>query len=162
MKSGDMSAATNMRGVAATTPSFREKQKKRILRALSTKNVVKDALDQSRSTVDGRRVAFLEEDVERLINEGRFCIQSIYLILSCTHKDLYAESYGEAALLDRVGARQRRLRGSRAERGLPELNSGPSSGTFSETTTNDCCRRGCSQQGKASNIQLCATRSTSS
>ena len=102
MKSGGMSAATNMRGVAATTPSSREKQKKRILRALSTKNVVKDALDQRRSTVDRRRVAFLEEHVERLINEGRFCIQSIYLILSCTHKDLYAESYGEAALLDRA------------------------------------------------------------
>ena len=154
MKSGGMSAATNMRGVAATTLSSREKQKQRIFRALSTKNVVKDALAQRRSTVDRRRVAFLEEHVERLINEGHFCIQSIYLILSCTRNDLYAESYGEAALLDRVGGRQRRLRGSRKERKLPELNSGPSSGTFSDTTTNDCCQRGCSQQGKASNIQL--------
>ena len=153
-KSGGMSSVKNTRGIAATTLTAREKQKQRIFAALKTKNVIKDRLEQRRSTIDFKRIAFLEEVVPILLIDGKFCVRSVYRILSCTHDDLYGKPYGTIPLLDRVDARRRRLKGSRQERGLPALNTGTGGQTFEDDATNNCCSRACSQRGRASNTKL--------
>ena len=152
--SGGVSSVKNTRGIAATTLTSREKQQQRIFAALKSKSVFNDSLEQRRSTIDSKRIAFLEEVVPILLIDGKFCVKSVYRILSCTHGDLYGNPYGTLPLVDRVKARRRRLKGTRQERGLPALNTGTGGQTFEDDATNDCCSRSCSRRGRASNTKL--------
>lgn len=157
---------TKARGLVGTSDVSRKRRAERIS-TFHTKNVIRDHLGQRRSTVSRLRTDFLEDNVIKLRRDGNFCIESIKRLLFASDHDLYG---GKApTLLERLDLRERRLRGSRTERGLPPLNDsedvldtrtfrhtggGEAADSEEEEDINDCCNFQCSWFGRTANARL--------
>ena len=91
-----------------------------------------------RETVVGDRSAFFDEHFPRLREAGH-CIKSCCSILSMGLHDIYRplSQPPQPALIDRHNLRVKRLRGTRADRGLPELTDLPAI---------ECCDLECNKE----------------
>lgn len=157
---------TKVKGLVGTSGTSRKRSAERIS-TLHTKYVIRDHLGQRRSTVSRLRNEFLEDNVTKLRRDGNFCIESIKRLLFASDHDLYG---GKApTLLERLDLRERRLRGSRTERGLPPLNDsedvldtrtfrhsvgGEAADSEEGEDINDCCNFQCSCFGRTANARL--------
>ena len=81
------------------------------------------------------RRAFLRRAFLRLHGERKLCVGATRRATRATLHDVYGRTPRNAPLIDEVGLRQRRLRGDRAARGLPQLHD--------ISAMDPCCERGC-------------------